>query len=694
MPLRYVRSKLTAVNALSVAVATTAITKELADMAQFPPAKAAASLLLVIFQTIQNVQTNRNDCYRLARRCLSLLVDMRDQMDGRWEDAPESLLRNFAKFEQTLEGIRNFMTREADNKWRTRLIRKSTIEEALAEFNLKLDDAARTFQISTLINIQLALGGLSQSSSLHVTVGTEVSDLIDLTSSPVSIAPSMSFSSVEELTDDPEDGLYQRSRSDEFVLVSESVQADIAQSISQAVPAASSDPELELLDHRGFRRYGQSDVRLKGKFRRGTGWWASSARGRVEGKNVLVRTYEGPAGEVAKYRDTLDAALYVGRQLNLSETKTQDYVENTTYVIDDEGKVIMGLPPPNIANWVSWRNFGLAHSIRDIYMRILPNRGLADQPHELSNNKSIELQQKMSHLAVLARALLPDDANTIEVSARLNEIVDAWEDEENENNAVSLQQIRLAALSSKNHVKMWRERTVPAFKYQIGDLGYIPTGKDFSSFCVLQNVVADGLVAFELVQNATGWQGCWDRGFRQNQDLQAFPASFNAYGWAIVVPPGTEQDVQVIHDNCLASPTDGWRFLLDHGRSLAASHNVKPEQLILVTRVGTDQQFKIHDFRQMPFMHPPNSHQNIHQHHHPAFGMHNRPGFGHQQYGHQPHMHNSFMAQQLQPLIFYLFTSPDEANAPYWSEMPMYQPLPKGGQRPDLRGRCVPSIGW
>ena len=35
-----------------------------------------------------------------------------------------------------------------------------------------------------------------------------------------------------------------------------------------------------------------------------------------------------------------------------------------------EQAVIMGLPPPEIDNIVSWRNYGLAHSIRDIYLRV------------------------------------------------------------------------------------------------------------------------------------------------------------------------------------------------------------------------------------------------------------------------------------------------------------------------------------
>ena len=49
---------------------------------------------------IQDVQTNRSECYRLARRCVSMLVDMKDQMEGRWEDAPVGLVRNLERFEK------------------------------------------------------------------------------------------------------------------------------------------------------------------------------------------------------------------------------------------------------------------------------------------------------------------------------------------------------------------------------------------------------------------------------------------------------------------------------------------------------------------------------------------------------------------------------------------------------------------
>lgn len=38
------------------------------------------------------------------------------------------------------------MSKEAEHKWHNRLLRKSTIEASIAEFNAELDDAVRSFQ--------------------------------------------------------------------------------------------------------------------------------------------------------------------------------------------------------------------------------------------------------------------------------------------------------------------------------------------------------------------------------------------------------------------------------------------------------------------------------------------------------------------------------------------------------------------
>lgn len=53
MPIRYVRKTLTSENVLNVAVVTTSVAKELANITNFPPAQAAATILLGIFETIQ-----------------------------------------------------------------------------------------------------------------------------------------------------------------------------------------------------------------------------------------------------------------------------------------------------------------------------------------------------------------------------------------------------------------------------------------------------------------------------------------------------------------------------------------------------------------------------------------------------------------------------------------------------------------
>lgn len=78
-------------------------------------------------------------------------------MEGRWESAPPELLQNLKKFENSLESIRDFMEHEASASWGSRLMRKGSIEESLRQYNIALNDAARSFQVSTLIEIQYSL---------------------------------------------------------------------------------------------------------------------------------------------------------------------------------------------------------------------------------------------------------------------------------------------------------------------------------------------------------------------------------------------------------------------------------------------------------------------------------------------------------------------------------------------------------
>ena len=85
-------------------------------------------------------------------------------MEGHWADAPNALIKNVKKLERfvlilviipasimvpirTLESISVCMTKEAEHKWHNRLLRKSSIEASIVEFNAELDDAVRSFQV-------------------------------------------------------------------------------------------------------------------------------------------------------------------------------------------------------------------------------------------------------------------------------------------------------------------------------------------------------------------------------------------------------------------------------------------------------------------------------------------------------------------------------------------------------------------
>lgn len=44
--------------------------------------------------------------------------------------------------------------------------------------------------------------------------------------------------------------------------------------------------------------------------------------------------------------------------------------QNASYRIDADHKIIIGLPPPEVDKISSWRNYDLAGSIRQLYLRV------------------------------------------------------------------------------------------------------------------------------------------------------------------------------------------------------------------------------------------------------------------------------------------------------------------------------------
>lgn len=53
---------------------------------------------------------------------------------------------------RTLKLIYEFMKRLADSKWSDRFLRKNSIEDALAEYTMLLDEAAQSFQVGLVLS--------------------------------------------------------------------------------------------------------------------------------------------------------------------------------------------------------------------------------------------------------------------------------------------------------------------------------------------------------------------------------------------------------------------------------------------------------------------------------------------------------------------------------------------------------------
>ncbi|EPS97302.1 hypothetical protein FOMPIDRAFT_1061898, partial [Fomitopsis schrenkii] len=698
MPLRYIRRKVTADHVVTVAIGTAATATSMAALASFPPVALPAAILLKIFQIIRDVQTNQQQCYDLAQRCLSFLDLVREQIVDHRREAPLSLLDALRKFTDTLEAMHVFLLTQVQKKWRERLIRKGSVQASLGELNAQLNDAFSSFQMATLINIHYTLGdGPSRVTSSRVQPTPAVKDTGDCVQSP------FRQQSVDEVTlvCEPTDPCFGNN-------------SDLEQ-----------EEGLEQLDDNGFLRYTASDVSVSSGPRIKEGWWAGSRQADVEGRTLLVKDYDDRTrkgqkvilpsaygstsldsrfvnlgsqkwirdvkilqnvfhpnlpqmvgfsaeecptpfillanvqtrlpqalvldkirhGTVAEcvqlisrfYLDHMDAALYLQRQLGLSDSKIQDYVENASYRIDGPRTLVMGLPPPEVDNVTSWRNFDLAYSVRRIYLDLLPNRGMnAEKPYESKSelDMSVEAQHKINHLTQTLNAVLPS-SHSSDHASKLHELLQDHEDYATPSNApLSLRRIRLALLELGACSNAWREPLVPAYKYSVGDLGYLKDPGDFSSFHLICNVIQERSDSVPLVQAEHGSIVQWDTMGKTMLDSFACPG--NRQGWSIAVEPNQSYTAFIVHEERAKEFNHAWRFLLKYGQYYAKAHDVKPDDLILITRAGIDLRFRLRG----PFK------PNIPQ-------------------------HPSFPRRPTPPTILYIFTSLNEAKPPTWSHSPV-----------------------
>ncbi|KAK2462508.1 hypothetical protein APHAL10511_005478 [Amanita phalloides] len=715
MPLRSIRiprPQFDKSDVIGAVVATSALAKELSNLSMFPPIVATASVLLLILQTVQSIEKNKDACSNLVHRCAQVLLDLNDIMKEKWDTASPSLLRNLAKYTETVEEIYKFMKAQASEKWAKRLFKKASIEVALADFDKKLSDATQMFQIALLIDIgHNVLSGKKQAPNTDLGQGY--------------------FLDKDAYLEQPPTYKSRQNTLDEWAVppgVPIVVSGDTTTATEDTSDHSDADEVLvstAVLEDRGFRKYHTSEVRPTGRSKIKSGWWADTASADINGQFTLVKYYEGSSKNQAikrwlhdikvlqnifhpnlphmtgysnehspnpfillsdvrtnapdkiinyalkhegvaeslnllarYYSDIADASAYLQRQLNLSDRQLQDFVEKTDFRVGASNTIIMGLPPARDGTWLSWRNYDLSHSLAQVILHMLPGRGTVQRRLEHYQDTTTEEDPlKVAHLVLLARGLLSTKSSASPLVTKLLTDDDEF-DGLNHKPKISMKELRRLSLQAGIHDFSWTEMSaIPPHKFAVGDFGFVPKDTPFSKFVKLGNIYSDKLANIPITAREYGTQFCWEDRPVQHVEMQRFCFPGDVFCWPISVPRGAQIDCQVEHSEHMSDVTQAWNFLIQHANQLAARFNVPEEDLILVSTAGTNQSFYIRDFgnhisndpiHRMSQMHAP--------FHHPHTFM------------------NISHTTMSVPTIMYLITSPRPDLQPFWSHQPMYNP--------------------
>ncbi|KAH9054778.1 hypothetical protein EDB87DRAFT_1688903 [Lactarius vividus] len=722
-------------NALDWMLTSSQIAANVSAMLPFPPTMAAATLLLAILQIVNDIKTNQQECFRLAHRAARLLTALGRRMEGKWDDAPKSLLENIREFEVTLLSIRDFMLRAAQTKWISRFMAKSSIQDALLHYEEQLRDAAMSFQLASLIEIHYAIGSTKGDSSTQPLIIT---------------GEDISTASTFELVN--KNSRCSRESTESFIFVEADTEVLVTDSDSQT-PAIPEPTEEELFladlsgetDEFGFRRYHQSDVIVRKANRKAIGWFAGTSEAQAGGQKTTIKRYEGQKDVALKqwvrdiktlrnlhhenlpqligysdgkaqtpfillasvqcrdlasamrsalttrgladcaclilktYREISSAIAHAQQQLSLSENEAQDLIDHATYSINSDNNIVVGLPAPR-EGWVTARSYGLEESLVD---RALQTS--SQYLKELMDTEEAALQAGMSQtpaslnkykqLKALLHSLLPRRREGLTLLPELEDLLD----DADEDNPITLCALRALSIQQSRHDQTWQAR-VPVGSLTTGDYGYIPDGStDFANFLRLGNILNDfeDGKAMEVVGEThgtmlvrTGGPGAFPLPLPHRQPANPFILPDEMECWPVALPPRGNAVLFAHHETGLASVNAAWRLLIARGATLASTHGIMPQDVILVTRSLRIDDYQIDDWKPSP---PP------------VPGIGRARGFGapafpqHGGFGGAPAFpHHGFGAQAPpMPSIVYLVTSARPDFVAYITDNPMGRPRPR-----------------
>ncbi|VDB88484.1 unnamed protein product [Peniophora sp. CBMAI 1063] len=706
---------------LDMAIQITSMSATLSQLIPIPALSIATSTVLAIIDVVAEVKTNKTECARLAWRASQMLLQLARQMEGKWDTAPSALVGNIQDFEQTLTVIREFMATASDASWLKRLVGKSTIEDNMRDMNIRLDAAAQSFQIASLIEIHHALGGAVESSSSFA--------------ASVATPPSMPL---------PEPAI-----SSSLVIVEK--EGDKSKSLEDAICVnVRSRADVEVVeflegingskDKHGFSIYHQQDVRIGRAHRRGVGWFSETADAQVNGQEITVKRYGASKQDVHRwvqdikllrqlfhanipqlvgysdgqtsvpfillstgatkdvglyaqnllkneslarcatafldiYRDILSAALHVQQQLSITDEALQDFVEGATYTVDNDNKVLMGLAPPK-DGWHTFRSYNLCESLVDRALKYLKNLSAMEQSSTAGSLARTATIGRTRQLMALLEALLPSRADAPQLSQDLEDLLDDGDAE--------LGDLRRLALASGRHEHSWCERC-PAGAAALGDYGVLADdGKSFESFHVFGNIFEDGSGhVLQRVKEVDGEVVRWESGRPHREQARPYLLPDELEGWPIALMPQGKATVFTSRRENLTCGSEAWRYFLKHAPAIAQRHGVAVHSILLITRTRSVNDFQVTDWSAPPLPRPGMSNAIVHHHspQAPYFGARTTHGFGHQ-----------FGTPIPTPNIVYLFTSGKQDAVPYLTDDPMGRPRPQPTRSTSWCFSC--SSGW
>ncbi|KAI0295110.1 hypothetical protein B0F90DRAFT_1670229 [Multifurca ochricompacta] len=586
MSLKAIRRS-TGSNALDWMVTSTQIASNVSSMLPFPPTMAAATILLAIIQIIADIKVNQEDCLRLAQRAARLLTAIGQRMDGKWEDAPQSLLESIREFEATLLSIRDFMFKAAQTKWISRFVAKTNIQDALVQYDQQLRDAATSFQVASLIEIHYAIGAMKGGSAKNLSTITDAevvtSPIESLETRPLSCSTlESSFESIRRSRDSTESTI------SSFTFVDADPENLVPESDAQppALPVPTEEEEFldginGETDEFGFRRYHQSDVIVRRANRKAVGWFAGTSEAQAAGQKMTIKRYDGPKDPALKRKPDRSAYQPAMGERHKNVEKSSVSLRMNRLVMPFINEVLNG-SHENLPQIVGYSD-GKAQTP---FILLASAIGHAQQQLSLSENEAQDFIDHATYsidndnnvivglpppregwvtgrsygleesLAERALQYLKEPMNAEEAALQagssqttvslnkykqlkgllssllprrregpgLSSELEDLLDDADEDNPLTLRALRALCIEQSRHDQTWQARA-PIGAIKTGDYGYIPgRSNDFANFVRLGNILdSEGGKAMEVVGETHGTMIVRSGGF--NGFHQRQPAS-------------------------------------------------------------------------------------------------------------------------------------------------------------------------